>query len=445
MEFTMNRRSFEPSNISRRQALATVGTLAGIGALAACGSSSSGGPASSDESHTDFVMTVWGGENDKNVYQQRIDLAKQKFPDYNITLQLIPNDNYAQKVQTMISSGTGPDIMEVAENINVYSSKTQLVQLDQFISEAGLDLNSAFGPVGSNYTYDGHTYGIPDRSGAMILYYNRGLFEAKGIDAPTIDWTWDDFLSAAQELTEGEDQFGFAGFGWWPQWFSLVEQNGGHIINPETGAPEVNSDVAIEALQWIQDLEYKYKVIPTSLDYSRWGADISGDGAFAQGKVAMNATGFWGIAGLTESDIDWDIAPFFRGQTSAVSAFGSALAIPTAAKNPKGSFDIIQFLASAEGQAPIASTGQDVPALLEVQNSATFLEPEWNTSGADINLQAFPDSADMIFTPKFIPEWDEMQNAITDAMADFWENKKDAKDTADDLQSRLERVIKSAK
>lgn len=190
---------------------------------------------------------------------------------------------------------------------------------------------------------------------------------------------------------------------------------------------------------------YKYKVIPTSLDYSRWGADINGDGAFAQGKVAMNATGFWGIGGLTESELDWDVAPFFHGKNSAVSAFGSALTIPTAAKNPKGSFEIIQFLTSAEGQAPIASTGQDVPALLEVQNSDTFLKPEWNTSGKDINFQAFPDSADMIFTPKFIPEWDEMQKAITDAMADFWENKKNAQDTADDLQARLERVIKSAK
>lgn len=431
------------SPLSRRQALAGLGALVGATALTAC-SQGRGGTPRSDESHKDLVMTVWGGESDKNTYQARIDLAKKKFPDYTITLQLIPADNYAQKVQTMISSGTGPDIMEVAENVNVYSSKEQLIALDDYIAEAGLDLEAAFGAVGRNYTYNGHTYGIPDRSGAIIMYYNRALFEAKGISAPTIDWDWDTLVSAGKELTEGTEQFGLAGMNWWPQWFSVVEQNGGHVIDPETGAPQVSSDAAVEALQWVQDLYYKHKIVPTSLDYSRWGADINGDGAFAQGKVAMNVTGFWGISGLTKSQLDWDIAPFFHGRSRAVSAFGSALTIPRTAKNPKGSFEIIKFLTSAEGQAPIASTGQDVPALLEVQGSDTFLKPAWLTESSSINLQTFPDSASMIFTPRFIPEWDEMQKSITDATADFWQGQKDARATADDLQQRLSRVIRSA-
>ena len=51
----------------------------------------------------------------------------------------------------------------------------------------------------------------------------------------------------------------------------------------------------------------------------------------------------------------------------------------------------------------------------------------------------------MIFTPKFIPEWNEMQKAIEDAMASFWLGESDAQATADDLQGRLERVIKPTK
>lgn len=384
-------------------------------------------------------MTVWGGEPDKEAYQARIDLAKEEFPDYDITLQLIPSENYAQKVQTMISSGTGPDIMQVAEDINVYSSKQQLIPLDDFISEAGIDMDATFGTVATNYTYDGSTYGIPDRSGAMILYYNKALFDAKGIEYPTIDWDWDTFLDAAVELTEGKDQFGFGGVGWWPQWFSLVEQNGGHVIDPETGAPLVNSAESVEAMQWAQDLYFSHKVSPTSVDLSNWGPDMGSDGAFEQQKLAMNTTGFWAIGSLAESDLDWDIAPFFHGAQSAVSAFGSALTIPKAAKNPKGSFEIIQFLTSVEGQGPIASRGQDVPANLDVQNSDTFLNPEWMS--AEVDLQAFPDSADMIFTPKFIPEWNELQKAVSDSTASFWLGEQDAQTTADDLQQRLERVI----
>ena len=444
----MSRTSFpSPRRItaSRRGVLAGLGVAGATAGLAACGSSSGAGDGStpeSDENHKDFVMTVWGGEGDKEAYQARVDLASEKFPDYTITLQLIPSENYEQKVQTMISSKTGPDIMQVAENINVYSSKKQLVAIDDYLSEAGLDLEETFGPVGANYTWDGATYGVPDRSGAMVMYYNKDLFDEAGVDYPSAEWDWDDFLDAAKKLTDpAKGQFGFGGVGWWPQWFSLVAQNGGHVLDPETGAPGVNSPEAVEALQFAYDMYFTHKVAPTSVDYSNMGPEMGADGAFQQGLVAMNPTGFWLVGGNADIEgLNWGIAPFFHGAEKAVSAFGSALVIPTAAKNPKGSFEIIQFLTSVEGQTPIADMGHDVPANLELQESDTFLKPEWLTT--DVDLQAFPDSADMIFTPKFIPEWNEMQKAIDDALASFWLGESDAQATADDLQARLERVIK---
>lgn len=432
--------------VSRRNVLAGMSAAGAALGLAACGGSSgaAGGVPDSDESHKDFVMTVWGGEEDKNAYQARIDLAKEKFPDYNITLQLIPSENYEQKVQTMISSKTGPDIMQVAENVNVYASKKQLVPIDDLLSEAGLDLEETFGPVGANYTWEDATYGVPDRSGAMVMYYNKDLFDEAGIEYPTAEWDWDTFLEAAKALTDpSKGQFGYGGVGWWPQWFSLVAQNGGHVLNPETGAPEVNSPEAVEALQFAYDLYFTHEVAPTEVDYSNMGPEMGADGAFQQGLVAMNSTGFWAVGGNAEIEgLNWGIAPFFHGKEKAVSSFGSALVIPTAAKNAKGSFEIIQFLTSAEGQAPIADRGQDVPANLELQESDAFLEPEWLET--DVSLQAFPDSADMIFTPKFIPEWNEMQKAVTDAMAAFWLGDAEAQATADDLQGRLERIIKSS-
>src|SRR5699024_6928564 len=98
---------------------------------------------------------------------------------------------------------------------------------------------------------DGATYGVPDRSGAMVMYYNKDLFDDAGIEYPTAEWDWDTFLEAAKALTDpSKNQFGYGGVGWWPQWFSLVAQNGGHVLDPETGAPNVNSPEAVEALQF---------------------------------------------------------------------------------------------------------------------------------------------------------------------------------------------------
>src|SRR5690625_6614402 len=50
------------------------------------------------------------------------------------------------------------------------------------IAEAGIDMERTFGDVREGYVFEGSTYGIPDRSGAAILYYNRDLFDDKGIE-----------------------------------------------------------------------------------------------------------------------------------------------------------------------------------------------------------------------------------------------------------------------
>ena len=163
-------------SIGVRAGTAAIAALS-IAALTAC--SSGGGDADSASGGTTTLkMTVWGGDVDKKSYQERIDLFEASQDDIKIELQLIPGEQYEQKVQTMIAGGDGPDIMQVAEGVNVYSSKNQIIPLDELAADAGLDLEERFGPVGTLYSYEDSVYAIPDRSGAMIVYYNKDMFDA---------------------------------------------------------------------------------------------------------------------------------------------------------------------------------------------------------------------------------------------------------------------------
>ncbi|HEY8722026.1 sugar ABC transporter substrate-binding protein [Pengzhenrongella sp.] len=429
--------------LSRRGFLAGFGVAAGVITLTACGTQSGGGGGGGSDGSADLKMTVWGGEVDKKAYQDRIDLLVKKYPELKVTLALIPAANYAQKVQTMIAGGNGPDIMEVAENVNVYSSKSQIIPLDKYVSSAKLDLEAQFGPVGKAYSYQDKVYAIPDRSGAMILYYNKTLFEAKGIAAPTAAWTWDDMLSASKELTVPGSVWGFGGTGWWPGWWSMVYQNGGAIIDPETGKPTVDSDAVVEALQWCGDLIFKHHVVPTTPQYADMGPDMGGDQAFAAQSVAMNITGFWNVGTLAaDPKLEWDLAPLWQQKKQAVAAFGSGLAISRDCKNPDAAFKAIAFLTAAKAQATIIESKQDVPASIEVQKSDTFLKPSWMTK--PLNMAAFPESSKFVFKSPFIPEWDEMQKAFTDGLADFWLGKQQAAPALKAIQTQLTSIIKPA-
>jgi multiple sugar transport system substrate-binding protein len=425
--------TFGRAHVSRRSFLG-MGVAAGVITLTACGSSSGTGDS--------LVMTVWGGEPDRTAYQKRIDMLVKKFPELKVKLQLIPGDAYPQKVQTMIAGGNGPDIMQVAENVNVYSSKNQLLPLDDLAKSARLDPQQRFGSIGKIYSYQGKIYAIPDRSGAMIVYYNKTLFDAKGIKAPTADWTWDDALAAFKELTVPGKQWGYGGAGWWAAWWSFVYQNGGTIIDA-SGKPTVATDEVVEALQWAGDLVFKHGVVPTPKQYADMGANIGGDQAFASGKVAVDTTGFWVISSLAQSKFEWDIAPMWRGKKQAVTAFGSGLAISRTAKNPKAAFKAINFLTSPEAQQQIIATGEDVPANIDVQKSDAFLKPAWMKRPVDMNV--FGESSSFIFREPFIPEWNEMQTAFTNGLADFWLGKqRDARTALTALQKNLESIINSA-
>jgi multiple sugar transport system substrate-binding protein len=427
-----------PARVTRRSFLG-LGAAAGIITLTACGDDSDGGGSGKS---APLTMTVWGGEPDRIAYQKRIDLLVAKHPDLSVKLQLIPDETYAQKVQTMIAGGTGPDIMEVAENVNAYAGKNQLLPLGDLIAKGGLNLESSYGAVGSIYTYKDQVYAVPDRSGAMIVYYNKGLFQKAGLKLPSADSTWEEMFASFRALSIPGKQWGFGGAGWWPQWWSLAYQNGGKIIDPATGRPTVNSAEVVEALQWVGDLTFTHGVVPTKEQYADMGADVGGDQAFANGKVAVNTTGFWAISGLLKSEIDWDIAPMWRGKQQAVSAFGSGLAISRTAKNPDNAFKAITFLTSPEAQKTIIDLGQDVPASVEVQKSDAFLKPSWMTK--TVNMKAFGDSSAFVYRAPFIPEWNEMQKAFDDGLANFWLGKQDAKSALDALQKQLETIIKPA-
>ena len=418
--------------------MASVAALSVL-ALTACGSG--GGEAAAEGGPTSLTMTVWGGDVDKASYQERIDLFEASQDDVTIELQLIPSEQYEQKVQTMIASGDGPDIMQVAEGVNVYSSKSQILPLDDYVESAGLDLEERFGPVGELYSYEDSVYAIPDRSGAMIVYYNKDMFDAAGVEYPTADWTTEDAQAAMEKLTVPGKQWGYAGAGWWAQWWSFAYQNGGQIIDDE-GRPSVDSPEVVEALQWANDLTHEHHVAPTAAEYADMGPDMGGDPAFAAQKVAMNTTGFWAIGGLLEADFNWDIAPMWQGEEQAVSAFGSGLAISRDSENPEAAFEAIDFLTDAEAQEVIIRNAQDVPANLEVQQSEAFLEPEWATR--EVNMAAFGESADFVFTSPLIPEWNEMQAAFDDNLGTFWNEGGDAKAQLTTIQKQLESIIEPA-
>jgi multiple sugar transport system substrate-binding protein len=415
--------------------------------LGACGGSGSTeqAPAAEEAGSSSMVMTVWGSQLDPEVYQARLDLFTAKNPDTPVELLYIPSD-YSQKVQTMMAGGQSPCIIQVAEDVHGYSGKGQIISLNEYVAGSGIDMAQRYGTTGGlvqAYTWEGNLYAMPDRGGALILYYNKDMFDAAGIAYPTQDWTWAEFLDAAQKLTvrngDTVEVYGFAAGDWWPWWMSFIYQNGGAVLDANN-KPVVNSPEAVEAMQFYNDLVYVHKVAPSAEDYANMGQG-SPDPLFAQGKVAMSMTGFWAVNGLSRvKGLNWDIAPLFGNKTNATVLFGSGLAITKDCKTPDAAWKVIEFLTGAEGQQPIVTMKQDAPANFEVLSSDAFLNADW-AGDKKINTQALVDSAQIAFALPLTPKWNEMLTALGDNLAEFFLNAKDAQSSLDAAQEQIEAVF----
>jgi multiple sugar transport system substrate-binding protein len=224
---------------------------------------------------------------------------------------------------------------------------------------------------------------------------------------------------------------------------SFIYQNGGRILDEE-GNPSVNTPEVIEALQFYTDLMYEYHVAPTPEDYANLGlSNGQPDPLFAQSGTAMELTGIWNFSALRDvPDLNWDIAPVWQNVERGTVSFGSGLAISADTEYPDAAFQVIAFLTSEEGQMPIVVESQDAPANRAILESDAFLESEMFVVGdLEINVETFAESAEAIFAPPLIPEWNELQSIMGSYLDEVFLDTMSVEDAVEEIQYELEMLL----
>jgi multiple sugar transport system substrate-binding protein len=202
-----------------------------------------------------------------------------------------------------------------------------VLSLEPFIAEGvggEFDEEDFFPGLLDAFRWQGGLYAVPVNLDVAMMYYNRDMFNAQGVPYPQVGWTWQDFLSSAQQLTtieEDGEQTGHWGFVSHPAFgdlFPFVLQHGGKILdNPlKPTRPVFDDPLAAEAIQWYADLGLVHKVMPIVQqnkvdELSRFPTD-----AFALRQAAMVIGGVGDRGGdIVSWNFAWGVAPLPRDQT----------------------------------------------------------------------------------------------------------------------------------
>jgi len=305
---------------------------------------------------------------------------EEQHPNIKVKMELIPNDQYETKIRTAFAGGNPPDMIAVdGPTLASYAHQGVLLPLDEYMNKDG-NKDDIAKPVLESLIYDGKIYAAPNNDASLAMFYNKKMFEAKGIPLPSKNpdeaWTWDQMLDAAKKLNDPANSvygwnptpWGFAGHEGAP--FSemvFLWQAGGEILSPDmtTAKGYLDSPENKKALEFWDSLYNKEKVAPKELPQD----------AFANGKVAINIDGPWAFGNLEANfpnfklGEDYDVAPLWKDAKQVTPNGSWNMAITAKTEHPAEAWAFLNWVTGVEGSKQWYEDTKNLPARLSTADA----------------------------------------------------------------------------
>lgn len=342
-------------------------------------------PASSELTEpTEPVEVTWiDAANDNIQVGETIAAFEAEHPNITINYITVPYSDYDTVLSTRLET-EDIDILTVDQTSGPsYYANGWLTDLTDVFSE---DLHLLDSASVEASTFDDKLLSAPRQSDTTVLFYNKDILNELGVDTPSSDpedpavtWEW---LREVSEQAQAEELAEW-GITWerianrYYQW-PLVEQLGGGsgVTEEDSTYPNLNSDAAVEALEWYGDL-YADEISPRG-DTTSIYTDL-----FASGSSVFHTGGTWDIETLNANpDLNYGIAkfPVFEDGEEASNSGGYALGLYSGSEKKEAALIVLKELVFDEDGG-------------ELNFNADASSPPANNAGKEIywSLEKFQD------------------------------------------------------
>lgn len=322
---------------------------------------------------TPFYLSMTDEEFDQILIQP----LKAKYP--HMTLKV-----HREDIAKLVAAGETPDIVYAANSRFYVVDELDLpLDLSDYVKSYNVDL-SKFASPNIDWIKElgpkGEVYAIPFALNHMAMFYNKDLFDKRGIDEPKNDLTWEEYLDLVRSLTftEGDTQYR-GGLFTTPEILARVRSL--PLVDQQTNKALINND----NIKSILELAQAYHNIPGILVDGKAPAGAS----FYEGLTAMWMN--WipdTVAGITNNapQLSFDLvgAPTFRDIPGVTIDPGAQLMVVSkTSKYKEEAFQAIQFFASPEVQT-IMNRFSRLTALADENIRKDFLVDLEITKGKNI-------------------------------------------------------------
>jgi len=367
------------NRLSRRDVLRLGGAAAAGTFLGTLGAT----PASTAPQVTLKWISVERGEPRNSGMRKSVEVFQKNTPNAKVDLELVPFDQYFQKIAIALSSGSGVDVFDVdSPLVTSYAVQDALLPLDEYIDKSDWQ---DFVPVErTTATVQGKIMSVPWSSSEQGLYYNVEMLNAAGIQPASgvgDRWTWEKTLEVARKLTRTAADGSTAVWGLTIeqvdrpyQILPLLESNGALPISQDGRrvSDVLNSPQAVEAVRFYGDLFNKWKVSPKKQLQDAFGNK--------QAALYLANTPWVNILRTRFPDLKFGVMPhpYFKKPVTPTGAWHLGVFRKTA--HPKEAAELAKTFGGREMADTVFKTMNYMPVRTSTfaRFASDFKAPPWN-------------------------------------------------------------------
>ena len=365
------------------------------------------------------LKVVWMGWPDQQVLPQFAGCEKRK-PSIKRSVERMPFSQIFQALEVRLNGRTGdPDIFIVDSPLTAsYAARGHLMELDSLIDKA------RFAPSGIQAaSYNGKIYSAPFGSSMQLLYYNKAMFRAAGVEPPSADpakrWTWEQVLEAGKKTAKpAENIWGFS-FEQQERPYQLLplgQSLGGVALSPDgfkaTGF--IDGPAFVEGFTFMQKLYTEAKISPPGQFDTALTPEL-----FGSGKCAMLLGGTFVYDTFVKKfpNLEFGVAahPYFAKGKPVTPTGAWHFGVNPRTTQKEGVAQFVKDMLSEDINALWFKLRPYVPTLNSVwqREAATFDNDMWKIVKAEMQSTALPRPA----TPGFREYEDILRVALRDMQA----------------------------
>jgi multiple sugar transport system substrate-binding protein len=430
--------------------------VAAVLVLAGCGGSGTSPSAgeSAAESEPAASASAQGGEAGPMVMWERtggnapmvdalVAAWNEANPDRPIELTYVQHDQMVPNLARAIASGDVPDLMGLDLIYGPeFASLGHLEDItDSFEGDTTLDTASP-GHI-EVATWDDRLYGVPLYADVSVLFWNKDLFEAAGLDPETPPESLQDIHDMAAAITElGDGTYGYylpgncAGcniFTFAPMiWASDPDSK----IEPSNPGEEAMVGDIRPVLEWARMMHQEGLIDPAAqAETGETFAEV-----FGSGKVGIMGTGNFNVALLQDQNPDLDLGvtviPGMEPGTSASFAGGDIVTVPKGSDRVEDAVDFMKFILSDEVQLEVYAKE------LNMTTRTDLLDNEYFNENEDVldTAQAIP-IARTPYTLKFFELINSPNGPWLQMLQRVYYTEDDIDQVIADAKEEMERII----